>query len=110
MRAYKVVRRSRGMLVSMACREPRAQIRYRLFHKAKPRKNAGPLCVFDSLLMAKSWVSPRCLIYAAEIERSRAKRIWYPIDEENNYFSRLEHLPPGTILAKSVKLLKRIPR
>ena len=107
-KGWKVVDRTRGM-GSWSCLFEFRNVFYLMNEWVKPQKGCGPLCVFETKLdalrflgikqsdsyMIKRYVFP-CLYY-----ESKKK---FPHDE--NKWCGVSVLPPGTVLASRVMLIK----
>jgi hypothetical protein len=113
---YKVVRAINGKLLSAiewcTTEYNKYNVEYRLNFQTKPKKNCGPLCVFqepeqasDFLRWAKAYFGCPGQIYRCEYVLSKHSEIWIPV---SGYCETNEYLPLGTVFASSVKLLELI--
>ncbi len=78
--------------------------------KVKPKKNCGPLCIFNTFEHAMELKKPfaSAFIVQCEYKPSRIKEIYYPTTNAlmGKIVVSLRKLPKGTILADSVICLE----
>lgn len=85
-------------------------VRYRVGKWAHPQKGCGFLCVFALAKDARTFVSAygfagREEVWGCLFERSRSRKVW-----TSSTRSTCDFLPQGTVLAKRVKLVRKLVR
>lgn len=109
MKAYKVVFKEAGKLVSAMIMERYAALEYPPNKWVTRQQHCGPLCCFDTLENAKQFIINQRVpekyfeIWECEIVKSDEERVWTTSRAE-----KLEALPEGTILADRLKLVRRV--
>lgn len=80
----------------------------------KRSNHCGPLCVFETLkqaesfLLLESWEYSHLTIYECEIKKSKDTKVWHTSMPSRR--SWVYDLPIGTVLADEVRLLKKVCR
>ena len=102
MNGYKIVTNCNGRLSSAFVNLP-GMVEYKVDEWVTPKNGCGPLAVFYSLGGANIFARGHCAsisheIYSCEYELSGEKTMW-TVEQTTGM------LPPGTILASSVKLV-----
>ena len=81
--------------------------------------NCGPLACFTNLQDATNWLGyyrkyislpGHVTIFACEYKKSRAKSLWLRDRYKHKWRRPLIGLPPGTVLADSIKLTLKVAR
>ncbi len=110
MKGYKAVWQPRGQREIYSWGSGMSGYRYEVGVPRVPDEGYGPMAVFDTLEHALEYLDSVSQIYECEYTPYRGKRkaLWnpwieYPLDKVR------EHCP-GTRLASSVTLLRRVPK
>ena len=109
MRGYKVLTYKRRSCITVL---KRGGLYYPRSVAVRPKRNAGPLCVFkrkkDAKQFARDYIWPRhaAFIVKCKYEPSSEMAIWNPGPPYRSFFQSLFELPPGTALATTVTCLE----
>jgi hypothetical protein len=107
---WKVVEKTKEGL--MSCSVGFLKVRYVTDKWAKPRMWGGPVTLFSNPYEAVGFIKklPRpenCRVYRAEYKPTKVQSVWR-YQDYNLEQKHMSELPDGTILAKEVKLLKKV--
>jgi len=85
-------------------------VKYKIGRTVKPAADCGPLCAFDYEWQARYFARKLFgdygwRVYRCEAVLSRSKHAWQRI-EGGFQRTKMDSLPDGTILCRSIKLLK----
>jgi hypothetical protein len=113
---YKVVALSKDNVPHSYGQFPYGDVTYWIGEWVEPPENCGPLTVFETYEQAEyfAWIdrsntARRARIYECEIKKSRCTKIWMK-RKSDTIIKHLEDMGRGTVLAKKVKLVRRVTK